>query len=33
MIAQGKEGHPCKQPCCAANFGEEATPLTDLFLL
>ena len=33
MIEQGKEGHSCKQPCCAPKFGEEAAPSTDVFLL
>ena len=33
MRAQGKEGHPYNQPCCATKFGEEVTPITDLFLL
>ena len=33
MTAQRKEGHSCKQPCCAPKFGEEAAPSTDIFLL
>ena len=33
MTAQGKEGHPCKQLCCAAKFEERAVPITDLFVL
>ena len=31
MIAKGKEGRSCKQPCCAPKFGEEGAPSTDVF--
>ena len=33
MTTQRKEGHSCKQPCCAPKSGEEAAPTTDIFLL
>ena len=33
MTTQGKEGHSCKQPCCAPKSGEEAAPTTNIFLL